>query len=361
MNRHDVLMVQQMSGYPSLTITLPTHRTRPDNQQDPIRVKNLVNQAQEQLLQEFSKRELAPLLDRLEKLTNAIEYNYALDGLVLFVNKDFDAKFYLPFSVPERIVVADNFLTRDLVFAMNRMRRYWVLLLSEQPTRLFEGFHDTLVEVTEGGFPMIHEGPGGAQPLPGGFGKKVSAHRDERHRQFFRSVDEALKPFLADDPLPMGVVGVDRYLAFWDEVSAHKEFIRARLLGSYDHMTPHELGQTIWPQVQQALAEREERELGELAQWANQQRVISTLGEVWRSANLGRGKTLYVETDYHEPGRLDETGMLLLPTDDPNAPGVMPDAVDETIEMVLSKGGEVVCVDNGKLAQFGRIALVLRY
>ena len=53
--------------------------------------------------------------------------------------------------------------------------------------------------------------------------------------------------------------------------------------------------------------------------------------------------------------------MLLLPADDPNAPGVMPDAVDEAIEMVIRKGGEVVCVDNGKLAQFGRIALVLRY
>ena len=361
MNRHDILQVQQASGYPSLTITLPTHRTRPENQQDPIRVKNLVNQAQEQLLQEFSRRELEPLFERLDALTAAIDYQYALDGLVLYANKDFDAKFYLPFTVPERVVVTDNFLTRDLVFAMNRMRRYWVLLLSEQPTRLFEGYHDTLVEVTEGGFPMIHEGPGGAQALPGGFGKNVSAHRDERHRQFFRSVDEAIKPFLADDPLPMGVVGVDRYLAFWDEVSAHKEFIRARLLGSYDRMTPHELGQTVWPLVQQVLAEREERELGELVQWANQQRVISTLGEVWRSANLGRGKTLYVEADYHEPGRLEESGMLLLPVDNAVGPDAIPDAVDEVIEMVISKGGEVIFTENGALEKFQRIALVLRY
>ena len=361
MNRHDILMVQEAGGHPSLTITLPTHRTRPDNQQDPIRVKNMVTQAQEQLLQEFNKRELAPLFERLEKLADAIEYEYALDGLVLYVNKDFDAKFYLPFTVPERIVVGDNFLTRDLVFAMNRMRRYWVLLLSEQPTRLFEGFHDTLVEVTEGGFPMTHEGPGGAQALPGGYGKKVSAHRDERHRQFFRSVDEALKPFLADDPLPLGVVGVDRYLAFWEEVSTHNQFVRATLLGNYDHMTRHELGEVIWPQVQLAQIEREERELGELAQMANQQRVVSTLGEVWRSANLGRGKTLFVERDYHEAGRLDETGLLLLPAADPNAPDVIPDAVDEAIEMVLNKGGEVICVDNGQLEAYQRIALVLRY
>ena len=109
------------------------------------------------------------------------------------------------------------------------------------------------------------------------------------------------------------------------------------------------------------MAEREERELGELVQWANQQRVISTLGEVWRSANLGRGKTLYVEADYHEPGRLDESSMLLLPVDNAMGPDVIPDAVDEVIEMVISKGGEVVFTESGALEKYQRIALVLRY
>ena len=65
MNRHDVMVLQQMNGYPSLTITLPTHRTSPDNRQDPIRVKNLVSQASDRLLGEFSKREVEPLLTQV--------------------------------------------------------------------------------------------------------------------------------------------------------------------------------------------------------------------------------------------------------------------------------------------------------
>jgi hypothetical protein len=361
MNRHDIQEVQAASSHPSLTITLPTHRTSPDNQQDPIRVRNLVAQAKEQLRAEFGSREVAPLVERLDALVAAIDYRHALDGLVLFVNKDFDAKYYLPYSVPERVVVADKFLTRDLVFTMNRTSRYWVLALSEQPTRLFEGVGDTLVEIHTGGFPMVHEGPGGAAPLPGGFGINPSAHRDERHRQFFRSVDAALKPFLADDPLPLGVVGVDRYLAFWEEVSTHKEFMRATLLGNYDHASIHELAKAVWPLVETAQAERVQRDLAELEGYVSQQRVVSTVGEAWRMANLGRGKLLLVEQDYHEPGRLDETGLLLLPVDDPTAADVIPDAVDEVIEMVLSKGGQVVFTENGQLAPYQRIALVLRY
>ncbi len=324
-------------------------------------MRNLVAQAKEQLRAEFSNRDIAALLERLDKLSAAIDYRHALDGLVMFVNADFDAKFYLPFTLPERVVIADRFLTRDLVYAMNRTPRYWVLALSEQPTRLFEGTLDTLVEIQAGGFPMTHEGPGGTAPLPGGFGINPSAHRDERHRQFFRSVDAALKPFLAHDPLPIGVVGVDRYLSFWNEVTTHKEFMRATLLGNYDAATPHELGRLVWPLVEKAQAERVQRHLDELDGYVSQGRVAATVGEAWRKANEGRGKLLLVEKDFHEAGKLDETGLLLLPVDDPTAPDVIPDAVDAVIETVLSKGGEVIFTENGQLADFQRIALVLRY
>lgn len=34
MNRHELYLLQQISGYPALTITLPTHRSSTDNRQD---------------------------------------------------------------------------------------------------------------------------------------------------------------------------------------------------------------------------------------------------------------------------------------------------------------------------------------
>ena len=62
MNLHDLHELQNVHTYPCLTITLPTHRTSPDNKQDPIRVKNLVTEGTNRLLGEFSKREVAPLI-----------------------------------------------------------------------------------------------------------------------------------------------------------------------------------------------------------------------------------------------------------------------------------------------------------
>src|SRR5262245_50178661 len=199
MNLHDLHELQDIHTYPCLTITLPTHRTSPDIKQDPIRVKNLVSEGLNRLLGEFSKREVAPLIDRLTALVDAIDYQYTLDGMMLAVNRDMAREFVLPFTLSERVVVDDTFFTRDLVHALNRARRYWVLSLSEQPTRLYAATRENLEEITTGGFPMEHSGPGGATVLPGGVGVNTSAYRDERHRQFFRDVDKAFRAFMAED------------------------------------------------------------------------------------------------------------------------------------------------------------------
>ncbi|NLX35248.1 MAG: hypothetical protein GXY68_00990 [Chloroflexi bacterium] len=361
MNQHDVHLLQRVSGYPAVTITLPTHRTSPDNKQDPIRVKNLVDQAIERLLREFNQRDLAPLLERFDRLVAEIDYTNALDGLALFVNRDISRAFYLPFDLPERVVVDESFFTRDLVYALNRTPRYWVLTLGEQPTRLYEAVREDLTEVTDVGFPLTHTGPGGAARLPGGRGVSRSAYRDEYHRQFFRRVDATLSALLAQDPLPVVVVGVNRFLAFYDEITANARHIVARVEGSHTATAPKELGELVWPPVKASLAAQRIERLDELGRAVGAQRSASTIGEVWRLAHDGRGELLLVEEDYHYPALVDETGRHLAPADDDTAPEVLDDAVDDVIETVLRQGGRVVFVDAGQLAEHGRIALVLRY
>lgn len=337
MNRTDIRLLQSIRGYPAVSILLPTHRTAPDNRQDPIRVKNLVIEVGNRLLQEFATREIAPVMSRLEALAAEIDYRHALDGLAIFANSDFARKFYLPFTLKERVVIDETFATRDLVFAMNRTPRYWVLALSEQSSRLYEGTRETLIELTEGSFPLTHEGPGGAQRLPGGPGVRKSAYRDERHRQFFRQVDAAFGEVAKDDPLPLMLVGVDRYLSFFNEVSQYKHLLVSTLTGNHDKTSITDLGNMVWPLVKANLAAKRNEVLKELDAATGARKAVSTIGEAWRLAHEGRGETLLVEEDFHYPARLDEGGLRLMPADDATAPGVIDDAVDELIEMVVVK------------------------
>lgn len=359
MKRQEVDLLQHISGYPALTITLPTQRTSPGNRQDPIRMHNLVHQAENRLLTEFNKHDAAQVIDRLEKLVQEIDFRHTLDGLALFVNPDFARAIQLPFTLKERVHVGKTFVTRDLVFAMNRTPHYWVLVLSEKPTRLYEAAQDELSEIHTGGFPITHEGPGGEQPLPGGFGIKKSAYRDEYHRKFFRQIDTQLGAFLAERPLPLVVVGVVRFLAFFNEVTRHKESIVTTLQGSHDKTSAHELGRLIWPQVREAFAAQRKQALAALAKAVSERRSVSTVGEVWRFAHKGRGHLLLVEKDFRYPATIDETGRFLSPAEDTNALDAN-DAVDAIIEMVLNAHGQVVFLENGQLEAHQRIALILR-
>ncbi len=58
------------SEVPCLSLYVPTHRSHPENLQDPIRFKNLVEQLEESLLQKYSADEVTSLLAPFKELEN---------------------------------------------------------------------------------------------------------------------------------------------------------------------------------------------------------------------------------------------------------------------------------------------------
>lgn len=355
--RHDLKELQALTKVPALSILLPTHRTSPDNKQDPIQVKNLVKEASDRLSEEFSARDLEPLLKNLDELVNDIDYAYALDGLALFVAHDFAKKFYLPFTVPQRVIIDQTFATRDLVYGLHRAQRYWVILLSQNASRLLAGNGETLEEVNNKDFPLQMEGPGATTVLPN---SADSSYLDDRHRRFFQSVDRAFTAYAEDDTLPIIVGGVIRQISFFQEVSQYKSQIAGTITGNFDSATEAELVPQVWPFVQEVRAQQRTDALAALDVALGEGKVVSAIEEVWRLAQDGRGKLLLVEKGYHVPAVVDEKGGLQVVTE-PGGTKVMDDAVDEIIEAVLAKGGEVMIVDDNALPDHNHIALTLRY
>jgi hypothetical protein len=356
-NRQDISQLQSFTKIPALSILLPTHRTSPDNKQDPIRVKNLVNEATERLKTEFSSRELEPLLQHLETLTSTIDYPHTLDGLALYVSHDFAKLYYLPFTVPARIVIDKTFATRDLVYGLHRAQRYWVLLLSQSASRLLAGTGETLEEVQESGFPMQMTGPGATGPIPD---QADSSYLDDRHRRFFQQVDSAFTAYTKDDPLPLIVGGVDRQISYFQEVSKAPSSIAGTISGNFDRATIHELTPQVWPIIQNVRQQEQANALQELENAIGAQKVVSTIEQVWQFAQEGRGKLLLVEKNYHIPAIITDEGKLQL-VEQPGGTEIMDDAVDEIIELVLAKGGNVAIVEDGALSAHQNIALTLRY
>lgn len=360
MNRQELLKIQRFNSYPSVSILLPTFRSAPDNRQDPIRVKNLIKQTVARLSQEFSPREFQSLIGEIEKLEASIDYQHALDGLALFASKDFSGVYYLPFPVQERVVIDHTFATRDLVFALNRSTQYWVLSLSEKFTRLYSGTRDHLVELKGNSFPMVFEGPGGTEPMPGGYGVEKSSYLDERHKNFFREVAKAFGKTAGPEPAPLVLAGVDRFIAFYNEVCDHPQIIAGTLTGNHDHTPLSELSRPAWEMMEKHQTRFHTQLLEELDSMAAAKKHAGGIDDCWKAAREGRVARLLVEDDFMYPAILGQNGTLS-PVADSTLPGVIDDAVDELLEAVIAKGGRIYFLKKGLLSGFGSIAAMLRY
>src|SRR5215471_3863239 len=358
--RSELKRLQGQRDYPSLSLLAPTHRTHLANRQDRIVVKNLAAEGLDRLQGEFKKRDVAGLVHNLNRLVDRVDWKHTLEGLALFASRDVATAVQLPFRPRARVVIDETFATRDLVYSLNRSPRYRVLVLTEKPTRLFDATTHVLTEYRAKPFPMVHKGPGGASRLPGGQGINRSAVRDEAHRQFFRRVDDALAAIQKDDHLPVVVVGVERYLAFYQEVTRDPDAIVGVVAGSHDDPNPAALGRLVWPVFKAGSTLRRTRALARLNEAVSVNRHASGIDQVWRDAFEKRCQTLLIETGFEHPADLSPQGDRLLPYSGRGA-SALDGAVDAVIERVIADGGDVFFYDPGVLDLHQRIAAVLRY
>lgn len=361
MNRDELKKVMSYRSYPSVTILAPTHRTSPANKQDPITIKNLVKEAVTRLNQEFSQRDIQPVIDRIESIVSSIDYTRTADSMAIFACRDFSARYDLPVTVKEQVIIDETFATRSLVYATSRNPRYLVLALSEKPTRLFDVFLDTPVEISNGDFPAFFIDNEENAPRPTGEIVNMSSYRDEQYNKFFKKIDKALASLIKDTKIPLVITGVERYLSYYKEITELNNHIAGEIKGSYDKSSPHELAKLTWPVMENYIAKNKSELLKKLEDAVGSGHFSSGVDQVWNTAFEGRGLILLVEEGFQFPAVISEDNRILSPAEDSTSPGIVDDAVDEIIEEVISRGGEVHFVDKDDLKLHNRIAMILRY
>ncbi|WP_030145121.1 hypothetical protein [Spirillospora albida] len=351
--------------YPAVSVLMPTHRAEPGNREDPIRLRNLLSTVRRRL----SEDPLVPpdtaenVVRGLEAAAAEADLRHPSDGLVLFAAPGGEHHAYtVGQHVDERVIVDSGFATRDLVADFTRTPRYWLLSLSDQQSRLWDGHGPELSEHTGGGFPIapepVDETATGRQSRRGAQGGE-----GERYRRTMREIVAALDRVLAADRRPVVVAGVTRHQAFFDELAGPQITIAGRVDGSYEGATPGALAEAVRPALAAYEDLREVAVLAELEAARGIQRYACGLVEVTGLAEQGRGEHLVVERGYYAPAVKGDGH--LVPVD--GMPGVLhgadvvDDAVDNVIETVLEYGGEVTFVSDGFLIDHDRIALVTRF
>ncbi|MDP2729356.1 MAG: hypothetical protein Q8O55_02595 [Dehalococcoidales bacterium] len=348
---------------PCLSLYQPTHRSHPDNKQDPIRFRNLVKELETSLRQKYPDIETRLFLEPFEALAKDHEFwNHTLDGLAVLGGSGLFQVFQLQRPVAELAVVADSFHTKPLRRFLQSVDRYQVLGLSLNKIQLFEGNRDAIDEIDLApGVPRtIEEALGDQLTEPqlnihssGGVGQANTSMQhgqggkkdevDIDTERFFRAIDRAvLEHHSRPSGLPLILAALPDHHSLFRRVS-HNPFLMAEGLAvNPNTLSIDELRERAWqvvePQYQAKLAALVE----EFAVANSKGLGDNDLVQIAHASVGGRVATLLIEADHHIAGRLNvATGQIELT--DLSHPQV-DDLLDDLGELVEKMGGKVMVI-----------------
>ncbi|MDZ4820256.1 MAG: hypothetical protein SGJ20_14910, partial [Planctomycetota bacterium] len=124
---HSLAELASVQQPPCLSLYQPTHRCRPENQQDPIRFRNLLKELEVSLRQKYPAAETGLLLEPFVALSHDDAFwNHTREGLAVLGGPGLFRVFRLQRPVAELAVVADSFHTKPLRRFLQSVARYQI-------------------------------------------------------------------------------------------------------------------------------------------------------------------------------------------------------------------------------------------
>lgn len=339
-----------------LTIILQTHRTLPDNEKDPIVLKNLVKEVESRLRADYEKTFVNDMMTRINSLADGINHRHNKESLIMFVNENISELVRLPITVENRVVVDKTFATRDLIRALHRETAYYVLVLSRDKAKLIEAFNDKVINEFEVGFPIVNKDLNPAQRSEAAIGSRQT----NLVREFFNRVDKQLNEVQKKNPLPVIICTEESNYPEYLKIADRKEMIAGELSGNRMNEKAHHIVEAVWPIMKKLNTEKNNQRLAELKAAVNSKNFFTDFNEIWLAIKEGKGKTLFVKQGYFQPAKLENNHIELISPENAERANI-DDIIDEMMEKNLQFNGDAVFVNGDELKKFNGLALVTGY
>ena len=377
---------------PCVSIYLPTATSYPDTQQDRIRYRNLVDQAEPQVKQALSPAQSGPLLQKFRELAaDDAFWAHRRSGLAVLGSPEAFHVFELNRSVPERVVVSTSFHVKPLLRVAQSADRFHVLCLQREEVKLFEGNRDGLELIRPDGIPWnindalggeahiqaknqapapkneeqkgksgeaTRQNPRGAQPGPGHAAKGDDAKMDAE--RFFRVVDRAVwEKVSRDSGLPLVIAALPEHQAMFRALTHNPRVVAQGIERNPGSMSAEHLCEAAWKCVEPDYVGRLQKFVEDFNTAKARQQASEDLCAIAKAAHEGRVGVLLVEAERVVPGRLDpNTGDALQAADGARD---VDDLLDDVAEAVLRTKGTVVVVPRDRMPTGTGLAATTRF
>jgi len=361
-----------------VSIFMPSHRVTTRVQEDQIRFKNLVREAEAKLNQLGPEGENLSMGPAYKLLEEQPFWQHQSEGLAAFIARDFFQPYRLPIRFDELVMVTNRFHTKPILPLLTGGGKFYLLALSQNEVRLFLCTKYSVSEVGLEGVPRsleealkydeLEKPTQFAPHTPGGLGKPGAMFHghgvgveDAKNRilRFFQEVDKGLERTLAQESAPMVVAAVDYLVPIFKEASTYPRVLEQNISGNPQGMSPEELHRKAIDIVAPHLDQEVQDCRAKFGHLSNTAKTASDVKEVVKAAYHGRVEALFVEVGVRSCGEYDSSQdeVKLLQQDAPGAG----DLLDFAAAQTLLNGGAVYAVNHETMPDQAPVAAIFRY
>lgn len=343
---------------PCVSISLNTHRTHPDNKKDVTMLRTLLREAEQRVINEYGKRPVNDLLEKINRVSEDIDANYHLDSLHIYLSNATQEIVSSHWKTDiEGVHISDRFAIRPLLKTYNRTVDYLLMVLSQSGVQLYRAVNDQIIEeVKNEDFPFSENRHYNTHSDKG----SDSKHLDDLVREYFNKVDKALIKVSNSDSLNCLVITTEdnysRLLQVADSPSVYWGYAPI----DYNHCETHHVVQQAWDMIQIRQVQERKEAVTEINEARANNLVISQLSEIYEAAIDGKANLLLVSEDFAQPVIMTgERGFKLVV--DPQQANAIDDITSNICWEVISRGGRVVFIPSDEPMELGPIVLKTRY
>ena len=372
----------QTIGCICVSIYLPTYRAgRADVQQNPVRLKKLLRDAQEQLMKIGLRRPEADayLQPAQRLLEDSFFWTTMSDGLAIFLSKDYFSYYRLPTPFPELVIVANRFHVKPLLPLLATDGRFYIMAISQNIVRFLHCTRFSFNEVNIAGkvpqslaealqFDDIereaqyHLHSGGASVG----GEVLTAHGAQVEEtkknllRFFFLIDRSLqREFLHNETAPLVLISVDYLFPIYRKANTYDYLLNKEIKGSPDKMTSLELHQQGVSIMEQYFKKRQEEAVQLYHEFTGLKRTTHDLEKIVSASYQGNVHILFVSSNLQKWGSYDPfSDQVDIHTKEEPCDV---DLLDFIAAHTLAHRGDVYAIEADKVPDGALAAAVLRY
>jgi hypothetical protein len=380
--RDELRLLAEIQGQPCVSIYMPTHRVTPEAQQDPIRLKNLLVEAEKRLVAQGLRTPEARALVGManDLLPRSSFWQHQADGLAVLLAPEVFRYYQLPYEVDELMVVGRRLHLKLLLRLLRPDGQFFVLALSQNQVRLLEGSRHAVREVDLANVPQslaealkydvlekqvqFHTvGPAGGRggtPMFHGHGEGADDTKS-RILRYFHQIDDGLREWLGPSTAPLVLAGVEYLHPLYREANNYPSLVAEGLYGNPDELRAGELHARAWDIVRPIIIQTREADVDRFRQLAGTADPLgaTNVTEIAPAAHFGRVDTLFVRMGSQQWGRFDpgsgEVELLDQPSTDAE------DLLDLAAVQTYLNGGTVYVVPAEQMPGPEPVAAIFRY